>query len=67
MAQEQKDARTLRIHRGLSMTAAAAAAGVAPNTFRVWEIDPTKVSPRVQAKCQAFLERLLAGSAEAVA
>ncbi|HKO46622.1 MAG TPA: hypothetical protein VJV79_02810 [Polyangiaceae bacterium] len=67
MAQEQKDARTLRVNKGLSMTAAAAVVGVAPNTYRVWEIDPSRVSPRVQAKGQAFLERLRAESAEAVA
>ncbi|MEI9951641.1 MAG: hypothetical protein WDO74_22340 [Pseudomonadota bacterium] len=57
----------LRVARGLSQTAAAADAGMAPNTFRVWEIDPSKVSAKNQAKGRAFLARLRARAAQVAA
>ena len=67
MAQEQESARELRVALGMSQTAAAAGAGMAPNTYRVWEIDPSQVSAKNQAKGRAFLARLRACAAQVAA
>lgn len=67
MAQEQETARELRVRLNLSQTAAAADAGMAPNTYRVWEIEPGQVSPKNQAKGEAFITRLRARAAQVAA
>ena len=67
MAQEQESVRELRVRLGISQTAGAAGAGMAPNTYRVWEIDPSKVSAKNQAKGAAFEAHLRARAAKAAA
>ena len=67
MAQEQETAREVRVRLGISQTAAAADAGMAPNTYRVWEIDPSQVSAKNRAKGEAFQARLRARAAKAAA
>ncbi len=54
-------AKELRLKAGLSQTAAAALAKVAPQTWRLWEIDETLVAERKRSACAAVtpeLERL---------
>lgn len=48
----------LRQKAGLSMTAAAAFCGVAPPTYRTWELDPNAVSEASRAKCDEGFERM---------
>lgn len=67
MAQEQESARDLRVRLNISQTAAAADAGMAPNTYRVWEIDPSKVGPKNRTKGDAFIARLRARAARVAA
>ena len=67
MAQEQESARELRVALGISQTAGAADAGMAPNTFRVAEIDLSAISAKNQAKFEAYVARLRTRAAKAAA
>jgi hypothetical protein len=47
-----------RLKAGLSITAAAALCGVAPPTFRLWEVEPSEVSEESRGKCARGFERI---------
>lgn len=56
--QEILSPRDLRLRAKLSMTAMAALAGVAPNTYRCFELDENGVSAERREMCKAALRKL---------
>jgi len=48
----------IREAAGFSQSEAAALADCAPNTWRVFEIDQSAPTPRMQAKCTAATEQM---------
>lgn len=58
MAHEHESAKSLRLRLKLSITAAAAGARLAPNTYRVGELDPSALSMESRLKFDAFISGL---------
>ena len=67
MAHEQETAKSVRLRLKLSITAAAAGARLAPNTYRIGELDPRSLSMESRLKFEAYLETLRTRAAQEAA
>lgn len=46
--------RDVRLALGISADVAAECCGVSRNTLKMWEVDPSRATPRVRANCARF-------------